>query len=267
MKYPLGIQTFSQIREGGYVYVDKTDMIHKLVSSGKAYFLSRPRRFGKSLLISTFEALFCEERSLFDGLAIADTDYDFAPYPVVKLEFTADKMDHPDRFVNYIETVVADVAARYDIELKDNTCNLKFHELVIKLNELNQQKVVLLIDEYDKPILDNLYSEHLTQMKSTMNGFYAMVKSLDPYLQFVFITGVSKFAKISVFSGMNNLTDISMDEDYAAVCGITEQELQHHFGNAIDALAKKAQMSKVDMLAKIKHWYNGYRFEEDAPSV
>ena len=267
MKYPLGIQTFADIREGDFVYVDKTAIIYDLISAGKAWFLSRPRRFGKSLLISTFEALFAGKRSLFTGLAIDKSDYDFASYPVIKLEFSKDKIDTPELFINYIETVIDDIASRHNISLKDNTFNLKFNELVVKLSEVSNSQVVLLIDEYDKPIIDNILSDSLVEIKAVMNGFYAMLKSLDEHLKFTFITGVSKFAKVSVFSGMNNLTDISVDEAYATICGITEQEKQHYFDDVIVQLAERAEHSEQQLQAKIKYWYNGYRFEEDSQSV
>ena len=271
MKYPLGIQTFSEIRQENYLYVDKTALVHDLIDSGKVYFLSRPRRFGKSLLISTFESLFAGHKALFTDLAISKTDYDFAVYPVIKMEFSKDKMDNAALLINYIETVIDDIAERNNITLKDNTHNLKFSELVVKLHEQTRRKAVLLIDEYDKPILDNLLNDSLGEIKNTMNGFYAMVKSLDHHLKFVFITGVSKFAKVSVFSGMNNLTDISMNRRFAALCGITQQELEHDFSEAIDGLvtleSTEEPINRLDMLAKIKYWYNGYRFHHRAAGV
>ncbi len=267
MKYPLGIQTFSEIREQNYLYVDKTALIHQLIDSGKVYFLSRPRRFGKSLLISTLESLFLGQKSLFNGLAITDTDYDFTEYPVIKLEFTRVVVKQAEDLENYIINAANSYASTYGIELTLTSYEQRFAELVSKLHKKYQQKVVLLVDEYDKPILSHLNKPTLAAIKETINGFYGAVKSLDEHLRFVFITGVSKFAKVSVFSGMNNLTDISMNNRYAALCGITQQELETHFDGQINTLAEKFNQDKTALLAKIKHWYNGYRFEEDAPSV
>ncbi|MCJ8268983.1 MAG: ATP-binding protein, partial [Psychrosphaera sp.] len=200
-------------------------------------------------------------------LAIADTDYDFATYPVIKLEFTRVVVKQDLDLENYIINAANTCAQDHGIELTLNSYEQRFAELVIKLHQKYQKKVVLLVDEYDKPILSHLNKPTLAAIKETINGFYASVKSLDEHLKFVFITGVSKFAKVSVFSGMNNLTDISMDNRYATLCGITQQELETHFEGQIKTLAGKFDQDKTTLLAKIKHWYNGYRFEEDAPSV
>jgi hypothetical protein len=267
MNYPLGIQTFSELRQENYLYVDKTAIIHHLITSGKVYFLSRPRRFGKSLLISTLDSLFSGQRALFEGLAIADTDYDFVDYPVIMLEFSRVDVDCADDLKNYIVNATNSYAQKYGIELVIDSYEQRFFELVEKLNEKTQQRVVLLVDEYDKPILDNLFSEALASIKGVMRGFYSVVKSLDKHLKFIFITGVSKFAKISVFSGMNNLTDISMDLPYATLCGVTQQELESNFKVGLEELTTRSNMDRADLLVKIKHWYNGYYFEEDAASV
>ena len=267
MKFPLGIQTFSEIRQDGYQYVDKTALIHTLISSGKVYFFSRPRRFGKSLLVSTLSSLFSGDKALFEGLDISHSDYDFAVHPVIKMEFAKDEYDTADNLRSYIEGALNDIAAGYGISLQKPTYNQRFDELVAKLHEQTGKKVVLLIDEYDKPILNNLDNPVLPEIKKVMNAFYAVAKSLDEHLRFVFITGVSKFAKVSVFSGMNNLTDISMDKRYADLCGVTQQELERDFASAIDELAAMEGQKTAAMLTKIKHWYNGYRFEEDADTV
>ncbi|MFT4927030.1 MAG: hypothetical protein ACI8WB_003130 [Phenylobacterium sp.] len=271
MKYPLGIQTFSKIIEGKMLYIDKTAILYDLLQQGSVYFLSRPRRFGKSLLITTLEALFSGQKALFNGLAIADTDYDFTAYPVIKMEFTKVQVQQADDFKKYIIAVTNKYAEQYDIQLDLNSYEMRFDELVSKLHKKSGKNVVLLIDEYDKPILSNLNKPALADVKEVMNAFYSVVKSLDESLQFVFITGVSKFAKVSVFSGMNNLSDISMDSDYATLCGITQQELESYFADAIDDLVVREgdaePLKRTQMLEKIKYWYNGYCFEEDAPSV
>ncbi len=267
LKYPLGIQTFSEVREENYVYVDKTAYIYDLITTGKVYALSRPHLFGKSLLISTFEALFSGQKDLFTGLHICSTDYDFLTYPIVKLEFSQDEFRTADSLRDYIFTAVDDIAQRYEIELTKPSYSQRFGELISKLHDKTGQKVVLLVDEYDKPILNNLNKPVLEEIKLVMSALYSVIKPLDPHLKFVFITGVSKFAKISVFSGMNSLTDISMERQFATICGVTQNELEAYFAPAIVQLNTFEQLGKPALMAKIKDWYNGYRFEEDADSV
>ena len=267
MKYPLGIQTFSEIRDEGYIYVDKTQFVYDLIASGKHYFLSRPRRFGKSLLISTLESVFLGQQALFDGLAIAASDYDFATYPVIKLEFAKDEFATADNLRECIYYAVDRIANDNGIELTTNTYNQRFEELVIKLHKQTGSKVVLLIDEYDKPILNNLNTSVLSEIKKVISAFFAVAKSVDEHLKFVFITGVSKFAKVSVFSGMNTLTDISMNKRFAAICGVTSKELEANFTGAINELAISEQLDRPKLLAKIKHWYNGYKFHQQSSGV
>ena len=267
MKFPLGIQTFAELRDENYVYVDKTQLIYELVSKGKVYFLSRPRRFGKSLLLSTFEALFNGHKSLFDGLAISKTDYDFAKYAVVAIEFAKEEFASADNLRDFLFHQVEYYAQTFGIELTRSTYVQRFDELVTKIHQQLGQKVVLLIDEYDRPFLNNLDSDVLPDVKAVMNTFYSAVKSLDKHLKFIFITGVSKFAKLSVFSSMNSLTDISMDSRYADICGVTHDELLNYFDQPIKALSQKEGRSFDEQLAKIKYWYNGYLFEETAKPI
>ena len=267
MKYPLGIQTFSKIIEDNAIYIDKTDIIYELIQQGSVYFLSRPRRFGKSLLISTIEALFAGRAELFKGLAITKTDFEFNPYPVIKIEFAKDEFVTGDNLRSYINHAINQIAEAHSIDIDAESPNQRFEQLVVKLHQQFGRKVVLLIDEYDKPILNNLNKPVLAEIKQIMNAFYSGVKALDEHLRFVFITGVSKFAKVSVFSGMNSLTDISMDLRYATLCGITEQELNDNFAPAIDELAKIENTERSDLMAKIKHWYNGYQFHHKGLGV
>jgi hypothetical protein len=186
---------------------------------------------------------------------------------VIKLEFSEDEFTTADSLRDYIDAAVNDLAEQHDIELNKHSYSQRFGELVRKLHKKTQQKVVLLVDEYDKPMINNFNKPVLTDIKQVMNAFYAVIKPLDEHLKFVFITGVSKFAKVSIFSGMNSLTDISMDRRYATLCGITQPELECHFAPAIDQLNAIEQLDRPAMLAKIRSWYNGYRFEENAPSV
>lgn len=267
IKYPLGIQTFSEIREENYIYIDKTPLIYDLVTTGKVYFLSRPRRFGKSLLVSTLHSLFNGDSKLFDGLAISKTDYDFSTYPVLKFEFSSVDVNQADDLKQYIINTLDDLADSYGLELIRGSYDQRFAELVRKLHQKTAQKVVMLIDEYDKPILSNLDNPAFLDIKQAMNAFYSVAKSLDAHLKFAFITGVSKFAKVSVFSGMNNLTDISMDKHYACLCGVTEQELTNTFTHPLVELAAVESTDLQTTLDKIKYWYNGYHFHQMAEGV
>jgi hypothetical protein len=185
-KYPLGVQTFAKIIQDDLLYIDKTAIIAQLIEQGSVYFLSRPRRFGKSLLISTLESLFGGQKSLFDGLAIGQTDYDFVTYPVVKMEFSSDEFNSAESLREYIDDGVMDIAQEYGVTLNKKTYNKRFAELVIKLHQKTDKKVVLLIDEYDKPILNNLKKAPLAEIREVIAAFYSAAKSLDEHLQFVF---------------------------------------------------------------------------------
>lgn len=267
MKYPLGIQTFSELREEGYLYVDKTGQIVDLINSGKAYFLSRPRRFGKSLLISTLSEIFTGNKGLFTDLAITKANYEFTESPVIRMDFSDGLFASPEELKNFIIDSLDDHAAKYQITLNRDNYTQRFKELIVQLQQKTNQKVVLLIDEYDKPILNNLHKPVLEPIKEALSAFYAGIKSQDQHLKFIFITGVTKFAHVSVFSGMNSLTDISMDLANASLCGITQEELEQQLSPQIKAIAKDNQTTDEQLQDKIKHWYNGYRFHPRAPSV
>jgi hypothetical protein len=223
------------------------------------------------LLISTLEALFGGHKNLFEGLAIADSDFPFVAYPVIRMDFSDEEFNTAEDLRTHIHSILNEYAQKYDMTLTSETFAKRFKELLTKLQDKTGQAVVLLVDEYDKPILNNLKKPVLGEIKAVISAFYAAVKAQDKYLRFVFITGVSKFAKVSVFSGMNNMTDISMDNAYTTLCGVTQQELEHHFDGAIDDLVTAQngsdRLNKDELLVKNKYWYNGYRFEEDAPSV
>lgn len=199
MKYPLGIQSFANLIEDGYIYIDKTALVYQLIEQGKWFFLSRPRRFGKSLLVSTFEALFEGKKELFTNLAISNTEYAFEKHPILKFEFSQTEIKNGSDFRQYIAKVTDKVASEYGITLAEERDDFKLIDLIQILAQKHNANVVLLVDEYDKPILNTLESPELAGIKSAMNAFYAAIKSLDEYLKFVFITGVSKFAKVRVF--------------------------------------------------------------------
>jgi hypothetical protein len=254
-KLPIGIQTFSEMIEQGYCYADKTNLIEHMVTSGKYYFLSRPRRFGKSLLVSTLASLFRGERELFEGLAI-EPHWDWSQsFPVIHISFgsgTVDSREALDSRLRHILRVNEELHGL--MENQEQDIPGRFLDLILALREKFNQPVVLLIDEYDKPILDNLVAgrdDLAIAVRDALKGFYAVIKDSDPHIRFVLLTGVSKFSKVSLFSGLNNLEDITLTPRYASLCGYTDAELRHTFADWLDG---------VDM-QQLRHWYNGYNFD------
>ncbi|MGN0190623.1 MAG: AAA family ATPase [Candidatus Cryptobacteroides sp.] len=269
MLYPIGIQNFEKLREGGYTYVDKTALIYKLAASGTYYFLSRPRRFGKSLLISTMEAYFSGKKKLFKGLAMEQLEKDWIEYPVLHLDLDGKKYDCPQALINNInyhfslwdKSLGADTSSVNDIEVR-------FKQIIDIAYEKTGKKVVILIDEYDKPIVDNLInSELVDNFKKSLQGFYSVLKAKDGQIKFGFLTGVSKIGKLSVFSSLNNLRDISMDTDYADICGISEDELHTYFDESIAELAQANKLIIDECYGKLKYKYDGYHFCENSPGM
>lgn len=263
---PAGIATFRKIIENGYLYVDKTDAIYNLIRNpGGVYFVSRPRRFGKSLFVSTLEEIFLGNRNLFAGLWIDQADYNWQPYPVIRIDFSTFTVGNAEEMKAIIINYLQDIATSHGFILTgsyDRQLQMLIHQLAV------QGKVVILIDEYDKPIIDHLLDiEEAKRIRDVLKGFYSVIKAMDPYLHFVFLTGVSKFSKVGVFSGLNNLEDLTMRSSFATVWGITEGELRHNFDTHLDALATTVQMTKPVLLEKIRHWYNGFRFAEETESV
>ena len=250
-KYPVGIQDFSEVRTGGYVYVDKTHFIDMLINQGKYYFLSRPRRFGKSLFVSTLDYLFQAKRELFEGLYI-DKHWDWSKTnPVIKISFS--NIGHKDLGLREAINQTLDATAeRYGISLQTTYNAGKFKELIETIS-VKLGKVVVLIDEYDKPIIDYLGTdtEKAVENREVLKSFYSILKDADPYLKLVFITGVSKFARVSIFSDLNNLTDLTIDNRFGGVCGITQKELDTYFEEELNMFQK----------GKIKTWYNGYKWD------
>ncbi len=262
-KLPIGIQTFSEIRENDYLYVDKTAQIHRLVSSGKYYFLSRPRRFGKSLTLSTIRELFEGNRTLFAGLWIED-QWDWSrTRPVVHIQFNEIGYN-TGGLESALHKTLGEQAALHGITLTEREYDQKFRELIRELS-VQKGKVVLLIDEYDKPLIDYLEKEQLPtafEHQRILKNFYSILKSADPYLEFLLITGVSKFSKVSVFSDLNNLNDITLDSNYSDLTGYTQAELEQYFSPWIDRyLAKHKTQTREALLAEIKRWYDGYTWD------
>ena len=266
-KLPIGIQDFRKLREKDCVYVDKTEIIHQLITGGEYYFLSRPRRFGKSLLVSTLKEIFTGSRELFKDLWIEDNwDWDQRS-PIIHLPFAF--MDYQGNGLDRaIFDRLVEVADSYSLELETKTIKKAFKELIIKLND-QYGKVVLLVDEYDKPIIDYIGKEVeiAQENQQVMKTFYSVVKDLDACFRFVLITGVSKFSKVSIFSDLNNLDDITLDWRYSQLLGYTAQEIQHAFPEHIEQLKRKRKMTEKECLEKMKTWYNGYTWGDDEKRV
>jgi hypothetical protein len=275
-RLPLGIQDFKTIREDGYVYVDKTARIYDLLTgSGKTFFLSRPRRFGKSLLCSTLGALFEGRRDLFGAcagqpaLAIDSLDWDWKPYPVIRIDLnTGDYTRGVEVLFTRFNTALEFCAEKYAVSFDGNDSGDRFTRLIKNLAEQGAEKVVVIIDEYDKPLLSTIENKALhQQMRAALKGFYSVLKSSDEYLRFVFLTGVTKFAQVSVFSDLNHLTDISLDPAFCDICGITQEEMERDFGPEITKIVAGKGLDTGAYFAKVKRYYNGYRFSKKALTI
>ena len=253
-KLPIGIQTFSKIRKGNYCYADKTKLIAKLINHGEFYFLSRPRRFGKSLLIDTIAEAFLGNKKLFQGLYL-ENHWDWSKkYPVIRIDFAASLLNSADRLNEKLLHQIEDCATLYRIQLKRKEPSDQLHELIRKLHEKTGQRVAVLVDEYDKPILDNITNPDIAKkQRNGLRNFYSVLKAQGAHLCFVMLTGVSKFSKVSLFSGLNNLQDITLDKRYGTICGYTQKELETIFHEHLE---------NID-LNQIKKWYNGYNFLSD----
>ena len=278
MKYPIGIQSFDKIINEGYVYVDKTDLIYRLVKSGTIYFLSRPRRFGKSLLISTLECYFQGRKELFRGLAIDKLETEWAEYPVFHIDFNEGDFTIGGTLEKKIEEYVADWEKVYGRSDTAQTIGRRFMYVLAQAHKRYGRRCVVLVDEYDKPILEVLDAGYKTRVdgeerlleerhREILKAFYSIFKSADKDLQFVLLTGVTKFSQVSVFSGFNQPSDISMDEQYETLCGITQEELEHYFAEPIKALAVKYKVTEEGMLDMLKHRYDGYHFSGNLTDV
>ena len=223
MLYPIGIQSFEKIRTGGFVYVDKTALIYRLAASGQYYFLSRPRRFGKSLLVSTMEAYFSGRKDLFEGLAMESLEKDWTEYPVLHLDLTGSSYTDISQLKISLEQHLRKWESLYDVTPVSEDLSSRFKDVIDAAYQKTGQKVVILIDEYEKPIIDNIDNPELTeQFRRELQGFYSVIKGKDNAIRFAFLTGVTKLGKMSIFSGLNNLNDISMDARYSDICGISE---------------------------------------------
>nr|WP_302828653.1 ATP-binding protein [uncultured Bacteroides sp.] len=263
-KLPIGIQTFEKIRKENFLYVDKTAMVYQLVSTFTPYFLSRPRRFGKSLLISTFEAYFQGRKDLFAGLAIEKLEKDWVEYPVLHLDLNAEKYDTVEALHIMLNTNLLQWEEKYGSFKGEDTLSTRFSGIIRRAYEQTGRQVVVLIDEYDKPLLQALLNkELLDEYRRILKSFYGVLKSADRYLRFVFLIGVTKFAQVSVFSDLNQLNDISMDYTYNTLCGITKEELVETFTPEIDKLSRFLGWSFNELVVRLEKQYDGYHFCED----
>jgi hypothetical protein len=261
-KLPIGIQSFANLREGGFLYVDKTKELHQLVTSGRVFFLSRPRRFGKSLLVSAMEALFRGEKRLFEGLYIYDKwDWE-QQFPVIRLDFGGRAYSSGEELKLSLTDFVEAKAKDYRLSLSANTLPDKLMELLEKLHQSTGRQAVVLVDEYDKPITDHLSCLDVAETnRKILQNFYQVLKAADEHLRFIFFTGVSKFSKVSIFSGLNNLNDITMDDRYAAICGYTQAELERCFAEHIREMAEYHKQPTEEIIDEIRRWYNGYSWD------
>lgn len=267
-RYPIGIQNFEQLREDNYVYVDKTALIYKLANTNTTYFLSRPRRFGKSLLVSTLESYFQGKKELFKGLAMEALEKEWTVFPVLHLDFSVSKYTTSDKLSAVINRQLLLWENVYGIEEGESTLSLRFEGIIRRAYEQTGKKVVVLIDEYDSPMLDSNNNEEVqSEIRDIMRDFFSPLKASGQYLRFLFLTGISKFSQMSIFGGLNNLQNISMRDDYSEICGITEQELHSQLQNDIKQLAQANNETYKEALVHLKQQYGGYHFSNNCTDI
>ncbi|MBU3854234.1 MAG: AAA family ATPase, partial [Candidatus Paraprevotella stercoravium] len=266
MKYPIGIQSFDQLIEDGYMYVDKTDLIYKLTHEGKIYFLSRPRRFGKSLLVSTLENYYLGRKELFRGLAMERLETEWAIHPVFHVDFNGGNFTKPGELEQKINFYLTQWEQQYNLPVRTHELGYgdRFINILETAHQQTGRRAVVLIDEYDKPILDvlDVDTDLENQHRNILKAFYSVFKGADSHLQFVLLTGVTKFSQVSVFSGFNQPKDISMDARYEALCGITQEEIDRNFAEPIAAMAVEYQCTPEEMRLRLKQQYDGYHFSK-----
>ena len=268
MKYPLGVQSFENIRKDGFLYIDKTALVHQIATNGKYYFLSRPRRFGKSLLISTLEAYFLGKKELFEGLKMEQLEQSWTVYPVLHLDLNARNYSDKEALLAELNKHLEIWETEYGSDYKDRAPEERFQHVIVNAYKKTGKKVVILVDEYDKPLLQTFDNKPLLEdYRKTLKAFYGVEKTLDAYIQFAFFTGVTKFSKVSVFSDLNNLTDISLDLRYATLCGITDEEIHNCLDKAVDLLGKAYDISKEACYERLRDSYDGYHFHQKAQGV
>lgn len=268
MKYPIGIQSFDNIITGGYAYIDKTRQIYDIATSGKCYFLSRPRRFGKSLLLSTMQAYFEGRRELFRGLAIDRLEQDWATYPVLYIDINSGKYYDKDGLTQTLNRILLELEQLYGREEGEVTPALRFGGIIRRAARQTGRNVVILIDEYDKPMLEAITDPDMQELnRRELKAFYSQLKTQDRYIRFAFMTGVTRFSHVSIFSDLNNLNDISMSERYADLCGLTEAEIREAFDESVGQMAEKNEMTKAECYAELRRMYDGYHFAANSVGI
>lgn len=266
--YPIGIQNFEKIRTDGYFYIDKTALIYQMVKTGSYYFLSRPRRFGKSLLISTLEAYFLGKKELFEGLAMEKLEKDWTTYPIFHIDLNTEKYDTRESLDSILNFTLEKWEQQYGTAPSETTFALRFRGLIERAYKQTGQRVVILIDEYDKPMLQAIGNEELQkEFRNTMKAFYSVLKTMDGCIQFAFLTGVTKFGKVSVFSDLNNLDDISMRNQYIDICGVSEKELHDNLEIELHELADIKGVSYHEICDKLREYYDGYHFTHNSIGI
>ena len=270
-KLPIGIQDFEKIRKENFLYVDKTEYVYRLVQSGIPYFLSRPRRFGKSLFLSTLRYYFEGKKELFCGLKIEELERDnqdaWQEYPVFYIDFNKTNFKADSALEDVLDEHLREWESVYGNEDSGSPLPERFRHLIKKACEITGKRVVVLVDEYDKPLLEGGITERIEHNKAVFKGFFSTLKSYDRYLKFVFLTGVTKFSKVSIFSDLNHLMDISLSADYAHICGISEKELKQYFMPEIEAMALEQELSAGECLGRLKKMYDGYRFHQKSEGI
>ena len=266
--YPIGIQTFSEIREKNYLYIDKTEYVYRMTHFAKYVFLSRPRRFGKSLLTSTLHSYFSGRKDLFQGLAMERLEKEWIEYPVLHFDMSMAKHVDKERLERLLDFMLSDYERTFGLDPTAGDANLRLTRLIKCAYEKTGRQVVVLIDEYDAPLLDVVHEkENLGVLRNIMRNFYSPLKACDPYLKYVFLTGITKFSQLSIFSELNNIKNISMDEPYAAICGITEDEMLTQMKEDVERLAVKLEITPEEVLLKLKENYDGYHFTYPSPDI
>ena len=267
--YPIGIQTFEKIRRGNYLYIDKTDYVYRMTHGDSSnIFLGRPRRFGKSLLVSTLYSYFEGKKELFEGLAIERLEKEWTAFPVLHFSMAMGKHMGKEQLQRYLLYILKLNEERYGIECDSLDPNVRLTNLIMSAYKLTGKPVVVLIDEYDAPLLDVAHEdESIKALREIMRNFYSPLKDCDPYLRFVFLTGITKFSQLSIFSELNNISNISMNKDYAGICGITKDELLTHMSDDIDELAESQDLTREETVDKLKENYDGYHFSAQSPDI
>ena len=267
--YPVGIQTFERIRKEDKLYIDKTEYIYRMAHAGGCYFfLSRPRRFGKSLLVSTLDSYFSGKKELFEGLAIEKLEQDWTKYPVLHFDMSGGKHMEKEQLEEYLDFILSKQEKIWGITKSVEGANNRLTNLITTAFENTGKQVVILIDEYDAPMLDVAHErDSLDALRNIMRNFYSPLKMCEPMLRFVFLTGITKFSQVSIFSELNNITNISMDDEYAGICGITKEELLTQMSEDIDALAEKQEITREEAIDKLQENYDGYHFSPASPDV